>query len=64
VDQLRRGGRLRTEVVIPRIMYHYLYSTSRAHGEGSRWENPKLIKPGAGRATITSPYFTWSHDAR
>jgi hypothetical protein len=64
VDQLRRGGRLRTEIVIPRIMYHYLYSTSRAHGQGSRWENPKLIKPGAERATVTSPHFTWSTDAR
>jgi len=65
VDQLRRGGRLKAEVVVPRILYHYLYSTSRAHGLGSRWENTKLIRPGQ-RVELPwpTPYFTWSPDAR
>lgn len=60
VAQLRRSGLLQTEVVVPRIMYHYLYSTSRADGRGSRWENPRLIRPGIQRSVIDNPYFTWS----
>lgn len=63
VEQLRRGARLKTEVVVPRILYHYLYSTSREHGLGSRWENPKMIRPGE-RSPLASPYFTWSLDAQ
>lgn len=61
VDQLRKGGLLKSEVVIDRIMYHYLYSTKRKGGEGSRWQAPWRIGP-AVEATrnITSPYFTWS----
>lgn len=61
-DQLRRARVLRTQAVIPRILYHYLYSTSRAVGVGSRWSAPRRITPGE-RATVTSPYFTWSPDA-
>ena len=62
--QLRRARVLRSEVVIPRIMYHYLFSTSREPGLGSRWQSPdiKLIRPGE-RSAVTSPYFTWSPDA-
>lgn len=62
VNQIRRTGLLKSEVVIPRIMYHYLYSTSRKPGEGSRWQNPKNIRPSVGRANITHPHFTWSDD--
>jgi hypothetical protein len=61
-DQLRRAKVLQTQVVIGRILYHYLYSTSRAAGVGSRWSVPRRITRGR-RATVTSPYFTWSADA-
>lgn len=62
-DQIRLSGRLRTEIVIRRVMYHYLFSTNRTAGSGSRARQPRLIKASAGRAEITSPYFTWSpHD--
>jgi glycosyltransferase involved in cell wall biosynthesis len=61
-DQIRHARLLRSEVVIPRIMYHYLYSTSREHGQGSRWQAPKLIRPGR-RSAIDHPYFSWSPDA-
>lgn len=62
--QIRRARLLRTQQVIPRIVYHYLFSTSREPGLGSRWQTPhqKLIRPGA-RPTIDHPYFTWSPDA-
>lgn len=60
-DQLRRAKVLQTQVVIGRILYHYLYSTSRAVG-GSRWSAPRRITRGQ-RATVTNPYFTWSADA-
>jgi glycosyltransferase involved in cell wall biosynthesis len=60
--QLRRARLLRSEVVIDRILYHYLFSTSRTPGEGSRWENPRSIRPGE-RSAIDHPYFTWSADA-
>lgn len=62
VDQLRHGRYLKSQVVIDRIMYHYLYSTSRTGGTGSRWKTPQLIRPGE-RSTITNPYFTWSGNA-
>lgn len=60
--QLRRARVLRSEMVIPRIMYHYLYSTSREPGVGSRWQRDHKITPGE-RSAITSPHFTWSPDA-
>jgi hypothetical protein len=63
VDQLRRGGRLRTEVVVPRIMYHYLYCTGREAGQGSRWERHHKIHRSDERSTVTSPNFSWSPDA-
>lgn len=60
-DQIRRGRRLKTEVVLDRIVYHYLYSTSKKAGEGSRWQKPgRIHRPVTGRAEITSPHFTWS----
>jgi hypothetical protein len=58
VDQLRATGALKTEVVIDRVMYHYLYSTSRTGGIGSRWQKPKLIRPGA-QAAVSHPYFSY-----
>lgn len=61
-DQLRRARVLKTQTVIPRILYHYLYSTNRTSGLGSRWQDPGRITRGE-RATVDSPYFTWSTDA-
>lgn len=55
--QLRRAKILRTQVVVPRIMYHYLFTTA-----GTRWQKPRAITPGE-RSPITHPYFTWSDDA-
>lgn len=60
--QLRRGRFLRTQVVVPRILYHYLYSTNRSAGIGSRWQRPRQIIRGQ-RAIIDNPHFTWSTDA-
>lgn len=60
--QLRRAQAIKSQVFIPRIMYHYLYSTSREAGVGSRWRKDRTIHPGE-RSTITHPYFTWSSDA-
>ncbi len=54
VDQLRRSRVLKTQVVIPHIMYHYLYRPA-----GSRWREPRAITPGE-RSSLNSPYFTWS----
>jgi hypothetical protein len=56
-EQLRRSRRIKSEVVIDRIMYHYLHETPDLP-LGSRWECPKSIKPGP-RATIDHPYFSW-----
>lgn len=56
-DQLRRSRLLRTQVVIPRILYHYLYAPAT-----SRWQAPKTIRPGE-RSEITHQNFTWSPDA-
>jgi hypothetical protein len=56
-DQMRARRLLRTQVVIPRILYHYLYAPG-----GSRWQVPHTIQPG-GRATVNNPYFSWSPDA-
>lgn len=63
-SQLRRLRVLRSEVFIPKVMYHYLYSTSREPGMGSRWQTPdrKIITPGE-RPVIDHPYFSWSNDA-
>lgn len=58
-DQLRRARVLKTQTVIPRILYHYLYSTNRTSGLGSRWQDPGRITRGE-RATVDSPHFTWS----
>lgn len=55
--QLRRAGVLRTQVVVPRIMYHYLFTTT-----GTRWQKPRDITTGE-RSAIVHPHFTWSADA-
>ena len=55
--QLRRAQVLRTQVVVPRIMYHYLFTTT-----GTRWQKPRDITTGE-RSAITHPHFTWSADA-
>jgi hypothetical protein len=55
--QLRRAQVLRTQVVVPRIMYHYLFTTT-----GTRWQKPRDITTGE-RSTIAHPHFTWSADA-
>jgi hypothetical protein len=59
VAQLRHGRKLKTQIMINRIMYHYLYSTSKSAGVGSRWRAPSRITPG-GRPAIDHPHFTWS----
>lgn len=56
-DQIRKRRLLKTQALIPRIMYHYLYAPG-----GSRWQVPHTIRPGE-RAAIDHPYFTWSPDA-
>lgn len=56
-DQLRHTRLVNTQVLIPRILYHYLYSTA-----GSRWQVPKTIRPGE-RSAIAHPYFSWSSNA-
>lgn len=55
--QLRRARLIQTQVVVPRILYHYLYVP-----KDSRWERPRNIRPGQ-RSTITHPNFVWSPDA-
>jgi hypothetical protein len=63
VGQLRRSGVLKHEVTVDRVMYHYLYSTSRQPGAGSRWRQPRGIHQTVnGRAVIDHPHFTWSAD--
>ncbi len=62
--QLRRTGKVRTEVVVDRIMYHYQYCTSKVVGQGSRWQQPNRIHRGeTDRSPINHPYFSWSPDA-
>lgn len=61
-DQMRAQRCLKTEVVVDRIMYHYLFSTSRKPGEGSRARFPKMIRRVAGRPRIDSPHFIWKDD--
>jgi len=60
-EQVRRSRVLKTQVVIPRIMYHYLHTTPD-HDAGSRWKNPGAIRTGE-RAIVNSPNFSWSNDA-
>jgi glycosyltransferase involved in cell wall biosynthesis len=56
-NQLRRMHIVRTQVVVPQILYHYLYVP-----KGSRWERPRTIQPGE-RAIVNHPNFSWSPDA-
>lgn len=58
-DQIRHTRKVRTEVVIPRIMYHYLYSTSQKLGMGSRWQTPRRIRAQGTPAQFDSPYFSY-----
>jgi hypothetical protein len=56
--KLRKRGLISTEVVIPKIMYHYLFSTSRTAGIGSRWvagARPGQFAP----AKIDHPHFRY-----
>jgi hypothetical protein len=59
VNQVRAGRRLKTEVMIDRVMYHYLYSTSKRGGVGSRWKNPRLIRRADRPLEITTSYFSY-----
>jgi hypothetical protein len=60
VRQLRASGMVRTEVVIDRIMYHYLYSTSRTGGVGSRWQKPHTIRrPATGPLVIDHDHLSY-----
>lgn len=61
VEQLRRGRMLKTQVMIDKIMYHYLFSTSKTAGIGSRWQAPSKIHPGLERPEIDHPNFSWSN---
>lgn len=56
--QLRRSRVLKTQVLVPHILYHYLFTSA-----GTRWQKPRAIVPGE-RSALSSPYFTWSNDAR
>lgn len=61
VSQLRRGGLLKSEVTVNKILYHYLYSTSRKAGQGSRWRHPeRSIHRTGHRPEVHHPHFTWS----
>lgn len=63
VAQLR--GRVKTEVYIDRVMYHYLFSTSTVAGIGSRWKVPSLIqRHGFEPLPVDSPYFSYHPDSR
>lgn len=56
-DQIRQRRLLRSQVLVPRILYHYLYQPA-----GSRWRVPHTIQPGE-RSTVNHPHFSWSPDA-
>lgn len=62
-EQLRNARTLQSQALVPRIMYHYLYSTSRVPGEGSRWERGSMITPSLDRPQIDHPNLSWSDDA-
>lgn len=59
VAQIRRTHRLQRQVMIDRIMYHYLFSTSQTAGIGSRWAAPARIHPGLGPLFIDHPHFSY-----
>lgn len=52
VEQVRR--RLRTEVYIPRVLYHYLYSPA-----ASAWREPDRIQQVGERPEVVHPHFAW-----
>jgi hypothetical protein len=58
VAQLR--GLVQTEVFIDKIMYHYLWSTSKTAGTGSRWRKPGLVKAdGYQPLPVDHPHFSY-----
>lgn len=61
VAQLRRSKRVRTQYYIPRIMYHYLFSTSRTAGIGSRWQAPsRIVASDTPAIWPVSPHFSYA----
>lgn len=60
-EQLRASRALTTQVVIPRIMYHYLYSTSTVAGQGSRWRRNARITGSDVRPPVEHPNLIWSN---
>jgi len=54
VAQLR--GKLRTEVYIDKIMYHYFWTST-----GTSWQHPERIQPGP-RLEVDHPYFRYHHE--
>jgi predicted O-methyltransferase YrrM len=54
VAQIRATGALKTEVYIPRVMYHYFWSR-----RGSRWQRPDQIRRTGHRVEIDSPNFSY-----
>jgi hypothetical protein len=66
VDQIRAGGLLQTEVVIDRVLYHYLWVP-----DGSAWKRPDdriTAADRAGRAwrplAVASPNFAYHPDSK
>lgn len=63
VAQLRATGKVRTEVLIDKIMYHYLYMPGATAGVGSRWRAPERITPDLERLPVEHPHFAyWDGD--
>ncbi|HZN74924.1 MAG TPA: CmcI family methyltransferase, partial [Micromonosporaceae bacterium] len=56
VAQLR--GKLRTEVYIDKIMYHYFWTSA-----GTSWQRPERIQPGP-RLEVDHPHFTYYGEDR
>lgn len=60
VQQLRDSRRLRSEVVIDKVMYHYLHVPVRSAGIGSRWRVPDRIRrQGFEPLPVDHPYFSY-----
>lgn len=56
VAQMR--GKLRTEVMIDKVMYHYMWSESV-----SAWRDPHKIKTMGERPVIDHPFFSWHEES-
>lgn len=60
VQQLRDLDHDWHQVLIDKVMYHYLFSTSRTAGMGSRWKRPDRIRQRGYRPLeVHHPYFRW-----